>query len=322
MAVRPMEGAPYPAPKKDSRIGRRGFIKGIVGTAILGAIGGGVASEYFDKSDHTPEESFSPSQNVVSQQQEPEVTKEESNELRPQPLVDKDKKPAIEYDFSSTVPQSDKDAIEEGANRALDFFHKELGVYHKGPTMRYKVVYDTSGAGFTATTDGTSISINAGDRGWQQRNNPQKQAVVIHENFHSLHDAITRKGLNRAASGDLAMTEGIAEYSGWKGIIDGGLMTQEQVYNQMMDWVKTGPKLPPTAEISLSMPGVSFGKAFPLYFLLVDRLVGDRGVKALGEYLNNVYNMDWKEAFVKTFNKPIDEFYAESDKWRKDNGLL
>lgn len=294
-----------------NRYDRRGFIiKSLkVGGALTAAGFLGVDCS----GDQENTKSFSPTPTLPDATETPDSVLQNFNA----PLVETSIRPGIEYVTNANIPQNELDNIQKAAEASLDFYHKELGIYVRG-NMRYTISNNRQDTRLQANTDGNSISINVGNPGWSTYSDIFKQQIVMHENFHSIQSAISRKtGDRRGQLGNFLLQEGTAYYAGYMGIIDRDMMTYPQVMKETLDIVRSYPKLPPTKDLSNDDKGA----VYQLSCLAIDNLVGDykNGVKKLGEYLKNLHDMPWQDAFQKTFSISIEQFQDNFDIWRSKN---
>ncbi len=241
-----------------------------------------------------------------------ETTLESSSKLKPS--VETDIRTEIIYDFAPNVPQPDKETLMEAAEGAINFYRKALGVYARGPIF-YFVDYNPSDLS-TAHVSGRAVRFNTAV--WEQREEALRKQIIYHEYFHIMQEATTRKTIdvtNKNRFGDVVMSEGMAEYASYMGIIDAGLMTYQKAKDIQLGWLKNSPKLPHIGSLSYRNRG-----AYTLGFFVIDFLAGERGMEAVKDYLKNAYNLPWEEAFLKTFGMSKEEGYNKFEReWRTVN---
>lgn len=242
---------------------------------------------------------------------------EAKDPFKSKPLTEVDTPPKLDFHSGVNVSERDMNIIKEAAAMSHDFFHKEIGVYIKG-TVRYYV--ENSESLHPETASGFSVTINTGHDGWKNISDMEKKKIVVHGSFHTLQEAMTRKvagDIGTDGFGSWIITEGGAEYAAYMGIVDSGLMTYEEAKRIAMQKVRTH-KLPHISSLNSRTKGAPYAMGF----LAIDFLVGDKGLKIIGDYLRNVYEMPWREAFNKTFGMNVEEAYEKFEKeWRVANNV-
>lgn len=291
---------------------RKAFLKGLAATTAGGALVALGAERFLGKSDISdnsrPETVFPETGCCTSS---PEV----KSDLSPiKPAVETDIRTEIIYDFTPSVPQKDSETLTGAAENAVNFYNKTLGVYARGP-ITYLVDYDPQKM-TGAHVSGKNVIFNTAI--WEPREETLRRQIIYHEYFHIMQEAMTRKSLkiqDKNPVGDVALIEGMAEYASFMGIIDAGLMTYQKAKDIQLGWLRNSPRLPHISRISFRDKG-----AYTLGFFAIDFFVRERGMEAVRDYLNNVYELPWKEAFHKTFGMSVVEGYDRFEReWRRAN---
>ncbi len=331
MAIFPEGALPHGGSKPDhqggSLVSRRNLLKGVGGALGIAAVGGGAyfVTQSGESSKVLPQvdgkvagqqsgvgansgalDAASPSSSTTSDEVFSKLPP--STETSPQPEP--------RFNFASNVSEKDRALVQAGASLAREFFFKKMGIYVKG-TMNYTVSSDPSGQDGVAM--GNSVTLNMG-RGLANLPDHEKIKGVVHESAHSLQEAMTRKSVGRGTAsqqvGDYLLAEGGAEYLAWMALVDKGYITHDEFRARNLEMARR-IQLPHISQVNNLVKGNSYA----LGALAIDYLCADKGAKAMGDYLRNVYETPWQEAFQKTFSRPVEDFHAGFEGWRKSNNV-
>jgi len=135
------------------------------------------------------------------------------------------------------------------------------------------------------------------------------QYIITHEYFHALQEELDC--LPDPNAHEYAWwVEGSATYIGWQVLLDAGLVTEDEVRNQLEDWGGYSPSLSALATYEPSAPG---DDVYALSYRAVDNLVQRAGIESLAQFCRQV-DMDalenWETAFADAYGLPIVDFYA------------
>lgn len=306
-------------PALPRRFSRRAFLRG---GGALAAGGAAVAAAYLlsrtgqDSSPLPAQGDAAPTdiRSSGSPDVQPQIESNENSGKDLSSFGSPDVRPQITFTFDEKILPKDRQAIDDGANLALDFFRKELGTYTANP-INYVVKYDTR-EGISSESSGNTVIVTIGGKFGEEYPTVLKQRVVVGESFNILVREVT----GRSSIGPWILEAGVLQVAGFKAIIDKGLMSYQEAEDFHLTRIRRAAKLPPITSMQDVVGTNLEAAANSISYLAVNFLVSQRGVKALGEYLLNLSGkpeMPWEDAFQKTFGKTFDQFTDEFETYRQ-----
>lgn len=172
----------------------------------------------------------------------------------------------VTFSFETSVTATDRDLIQRGAAVAKSLFQSRFGRSITG-TVTVDVKGET-GPG-AAEAKGHLVTIYAGNPSWARVASIGRTKIVVHEFFHIFQGELG--WLNRPTEW---LFEGAAEYVGYTGVIESGLITYAAVRACEVEiyFAGGGTATPPLHEISFLLAS-SVNSRYAVAWLGVDHLV-------------------------------------------------
>jgi hypothetical protein len=166
------------------------------------------------------------------------------------------------------------------------------------------------------------MTICVGNNGWTVHNALNKQKIVMHETFHLLQFEMQWLGHpNPDAASAHWIDEGTAEYVGWRGAANVGLITIDAARACMV--AQANAQASPSQNLNTMETGAGFGipGAYQLSMLGIDKLVATPGIGALMTYGTAISRgTAWPTAFESTFGVSTSTFYSQYPPYRTSLG--
>lgn len=217
--------------------------------------------------------------------------------------------PAPIFVFETGVSTEDRKYVQDGIAIAGAYFQKVFG---RGMTRRPLTISTlvSSYRDITATAGPTTITVYAGSKGWidAKRRSYTLPKIMIHESFHVLQYSMGFVKNNQP----VWLTEGTAEYVGWKGIDDLGLFPYAKAESCALWGTRTSGvlslrKLSEPVDVFRNASGDTYSEAM----LGVDYLTLGKGVRSLLTY--GLTTDAWDIGLKNVFGMTPDEFYTKFD---------
>ena len=208
-------------------------------------------------------------------------------------------RPRILFAFDQDISESDRVLSQDIASAARDYFVAQSG--HDLVRDIHFVLTRANPRQPVGVTQGETTTIYTGNQGWSLAADDvasriSKTHIIAHELFHNLQAAILgRKGLVVTDSAPWVI-EGTAEYGAYTYMVAAGVTTLAAIHRDTDPYLSR--RLGPAAGTATRT-----GQAYPVAFLAVEALVGDRGLHVIGDYFADAAQMDWREAFRKNFGQ-------------------
>jgi hypothetical protein len=219
---------------------------------------------------------------------------------------------------------SDQDLIKNAVLTQAAFFQSALGRAITQPTIINSVASDPgcAAAGASAFTGIAKLTICASNFGWTAHDALNRQKIVMHELFHVLQFEMHWLGHpNPDAASAHWMDEGAAEYMGWRGVANAGLITVESARQCMI--AQANAQVSSSQNLSSMETAQGFGVpgAYQLAMLGVDQLVATPGIGALMTYGTAIgAGTSWPSAFQSAFGTSTTTFYGQFPSYRSGLG--
>ncbi len=218
----------------------------------------------------------------------------------------------LSFIIGENVPVLDREIAQDAISNARVYFDNALGLTITEP-VEVHLSY-SPGAKDTGVSGSRRVSINTGGRGWTGLNENLKRKLSAHELMH----AYQGQNVNNEGEYDW-VTEGIAEYAGYAALVDSGRLTQEEARAYNKGLMLATPSI---KRLENFTPGDSFvGYPYALAYMAIDRLVGDRGMAAVGDYLRVSQTApSFRDAFSEAFGMSVDVFEQDFAQHRASLG--
>lgn len=292
----------YNLPRKmERKFTRRAILKGAgMGLAGVGAmvlVGCNADSKENKASASTPtaEPEISPTVSPVE-------IKTPTNEVAPE----------LSYQFDEGVTQADRDFAMNEVNLAREFYANKLG-----RDVRKNILVKVNNSDGRAAADDVRFILNLYTKSPTWKNVDSRATITIgHEFFHLIQADFGEKSTTSGKLGSSWVIEGTAEYAGSMFAVDRGLRSRDDLLKSNERIVRQSPPRP-LSSAKIIVSAADYGLAV----LAVDRLVGDRGIKLLGDFFSDASKMDWRSSFKKNFGTDVDTFVDDFEQWRINNHL-
>lgn len=207
--------------------------------------------------------------------------------------------PPFVFKYQDGVTSTDKTDIEDTAPTVKTYFLNQFGKTVSG-TITFDVRFEI-GPNAAATAGNNTVTIyTLSPFGWTNIKKVQHVKTIAHELFHILQQ-------QAGWSGGGWLSEGSAEYSGYKFTADSGLVPFETVKNcQISNYGTTNE--PPLRDLANMF--ASPDNRYVIAWHAWDYLLKDPGFKSLGSYLG-------AGNFSGAFGKSLDQFYDDFEVYRR-----
>jgi hypothetical protein len=228
------------------------------------------------------------------------------------------------FNFAAGTQASDQDLIKNAVTTQAAFFLSALGRTITQPTIINSVASDPgcAAAGASAFTGIAKLTICANNFGWTAHDALNRQKIVMHELFHALQFEVHWLGHpNPDASSAHWMDEGAAEYMGWRGAANAGLVSFDTARQCMI--AQANAQVPAAAKLSSLETAQGFGVpgAYQFSMLALDQLATNAGIGALMTYGAAIgAGTSWPTAFESAFGTSTTAFYDQFPSYRSGLG--
>jgi len=219
---------------------------------------------------------------------------------------------------------SDPALIQNAITAQASFFQSLLGRTVTQSTTITASMTDPGCAnpGSSAFTGIRAMVICVGDPGWTVHNALNKQKIVMHETFHLVQFEMQWLGHpNQDAASAHWIDEGTAEYMGWRGVANLGLISFDAARACMV--AQANAQASASQNLSTMETGAGFGipGAYQLSMLGVDQLLASPGAGALMTYGTAISRgTAWPASFQSAFGTSTATFYAQYPAYRASLG--
>lgn len=256
------------------------------------------------------------------------------------------------YNFGESVPSSERDLIRTAIYTGYQFLTGSgLGDPGNTTVIAYSTLDEMAAAYAqwfavsaddarkfwqteTAAADINAIFIYTSSNGWISASSGQKAEIVIHQLVHELQWKLTQgrlllfgadqfPSIDAPIGGPRWLIEGAAEYLGYRGAGEGGLLDlasarAAQIQQSRMTHMGLS-SLEPSSNYDALLP-VERSAAYALSFSAVDYLIYSLPIVRLTQFWTAIgQNTDWHEVFQASFGTDIHSFYSSYENYRIAN---
>lgn len=216
----------------------------------------------------------------------------------------------VAFYLGRDVSAEDEMYVREGIRLAQDFLKARLGAAVEGRVIVNALAAEPRGSrNVVGRSQERVVVIYTGADGWRRAPPFERVHVVVHELVHVWQ--WERRGGDSSRS-PLWLDEGIADYLGYRAVIEAGLVSAEDVMAHNERRLILGPPLPELPALEprqgfQSQPAV----AYNLAYLAVADLMEGRSLQRIRRYYERLAaGDDWQDAFRRSFRRDPDTFYA------------
>jgi hypothetical protein len=224
----------------------------------------------------------------------------------------------VAFYLGRDVSTEDEMYVREGIRLAQDFLETRLGAAVEGRVIVNALAAAPRGnRNVVGMSQERVVVIYTGTDGWRRAPPFERVHVVVHELVHVWQ--WERRGGDSSRS-PLWLDEGIADYLGYRAVIEAGLVSAEDVVAHHERSLILGPPLPELPALEprqrfQSQPAV----AYNLAYLAVADLIEGRSLQRIRRYYERLAaGDDWQDAFRRSFRQDPDAFYAAFEARRSE----
>ena len=228
------------------------------------------------------------------------------------------------FNMAAGMQGTDPDLIKNAIITQAAFFQTVFGRTVTQPTTITGSTTDPGCAnpGASAFTGVRAMVICGANGGWTIHNNLNREKIVMHEAFHLLQFEMQWLGHpNQDQASAHWMDEGTAEYMGWRGVANAGLVTFDAARSCMV--AQANQMTSSSQNLSSMETGAGFGipGAYQLSMIGVDEIVSPAGMGSLMTYGTAISRGTlWQTAFQSAFGTSTTSFYFQYPSYRTSLG--
>ncbi len=227
------------------------------------------------------------------------------------------------FQFEAATTSEDRQLIQDAVQFASSFYQNTLGrtVQQSTTIATSRTATGCTSGGAAAFTGARNMTICVANQGWTVHGPVTRRKIIIHEVFHLLQFEQRWIGGPQPA-GLHWMIEGAAEYLGWLGIANQGMVSISTARGCMLkevtDFATNQP--PGLPDLNLLETAQSFsrpGPVYPLAMLGVQQLMNSSSADALLTYGAEIAAGNTAEsAFQNAFGTSLPAFYQQFPTWK------
>jgi len=220
------------------------------------------------------------------------------------------------FNFDAGMQVSDQDLIKNAVTNAAAFYQSAVG---RGVTQATTISVSATAAGCAdpgsaAFTGIRTLTICGKNNGWLAHNTLNRTKIVMHETFHLVQFEMRWLGTaNPDATSAHWIDEGSAEFMGWQGVANQGLISFSAARSCMAAQAAPAPASQTLSgmETGAGFGGAGAGVPYQLSMMGMDQLVTPKGLPSLVTYGNAVSTgTSWPTAFQNAWGTSTTSFYA------------
>jgi hypothetical protein len=218
------------------------------------------------------------------------------------------------FTFEAGTQVSDQDLVKNAFTAASSFYQSAVGRTVTQATTVKLSVGDAGCAnpGASAFTGPRTMTICGSNNGWTVHNTLNRTKILTHEFFHLIQFEMRWTGNATGSTGSQWLVEGSAEYLGWRGVANSGLVSLDNARGcNVKGATDKGAAASAGLDTLESPAGFGVPWSYELSMLGVDQLVNASGMPALITYGNAIANgSSYGSAFQTAFGTSTTAFYS------------